>query len=156
MNLNPGGFAGAFLGSVLAATAAIVLVPYDPPAGSEFYQRMSWLLIGGLVVGATVCNLLWGLLFMQANEPMAEPVSTASPPPAKFSPAGSGLPWVWRIAFAAAGTLIIAEVFTRSRPDLRPAWLGICAATVELIVALWFLLIAISRPVSNQDLKPTP
>lgn len=57
------------------------------------------------------------------------------------APVSIGLPfWMWRVLFVVGAAILIADVFTRSRPDLRPAWLGGAVTVVELIMAGILLL----------------
>jgi hypothetical protein len=53
--------------------------------------------------------------------------------------------WIWRIVCAAIALVFVADVLTRNRPDARPQWLTTLALALELVAALYLLVIATAR-----------
>jgi hypothetical protein len=68
------------------------------------------------------------------------------PPKIKVAPIRIALPWwAWRVILGTVGIVIVADVFTRNRPDLRPAFLGVVATMVETLLAFWCLILSVSK-----------
>ena len=62
ITFNPGGIIGAILGTAIGVGLAFLIFPDNPARASEIGQKLSWFLIGVLVIGAITGNKLWELL----------------------------------------------------------------------------------------------
>ena len=83
--------------------------------------------------------------------PYEPPVSDLPPPAPAKPPVVINVPiWVWRALFVLAAVILLADAFTRNRPELRPAGFGFMAGGVQIVVALFLLLISRS-PMQTQS-----
>jgi hypothetical protein len=98
-----------------------------------------------------------GLSAMSDNpyQPPQEPAPLPTAPSAAPKPIQLAMPfWVWRIVCAVIALVFVGDVLTRNRPDVRPEWLTTLATALELVAALYLLVIATARFVQQQPPPP--
>jgi hypothetical protein len=82
--------------------------------------------------------------------PYQPPESALPPPPPAKPPVVINVPiWAWRALFVLAAVVLLADAFTRNRPEWRPVGFSYMSGLVQIVVALFLLLI------SRSPMQPT-